>query len=101
MGGSRTYQMEEMIDMCKNAFGKKSDDFLKVESGLNLLKHGDGPSYTFNLDTDVGRIHIRLIDWAVDEDGVVDAGNKNRGRLTEDFKIAPFFEHVKENEFGY
>ena len=101
MGGSRTYQMEEMIDMCKNVFGKKSNDFLKVESGLNLLKHGDGPSYTFDLDTDVGKIHIRLIDWAVDEDGVVDAGNKNRGRFTEDFKIAPFFEHVKENEFGY
>ena len=99
MGGSATYQMEDMIDMCRKQFGVK--EFTRVESGLNLLKHGDGPSYTFDIHTDVGLIHVRLVDWAVDEDGVVDAGNKNRGRFTQDFKIAPFFEHVKKNEFGY
>ena len=26
---------------------------------------------------------------------------KRRGRITQDFKIAPFFEHVAMNEFGY
>ena len=27
--------------------------------------------------------------------------NKRRGRLTPEFKVAPFFEHVKMNEGGY
>lgn len=99
MGGERTYQMDELKGLCEEAFGPL--EFEEVESGLNLLKHGDGPSFTFPLETPLGLIHIRLIDWAVDEDGVVDSGNKNRGRFTRRFKIAPFFEHVKMNEFGY
>lgn len=99
MGGDRTYQMKDLKDMCSSLFS--IDTFTKVESGLNLLKHGDGPSYTFDINTEVGKLHIRLIDWAVDEDGVVDAGNQNRGRITQDFRLAPFFEHVKQNEFQY
>ena len=44
---------------------------------------------------------VRMVDWTVDDDGVPDSNNEQRGRITEDFKLAPFFEHVKENEFGY
>ena len=43
-------------------------------------------------------MYIRLVDWAVDEDGVPDSENEIRGRITPDWKIAPFFEHVKMNE---
>ena len=44
---------------------------------------------------------MRLVDWSVDVNGVPDSGNINRGRITENWKIAPFFEDVKRNEFGY
>lgn len=44
---------------------------------------------------------VRLVDWSVDDDGIPDSGNERRGRITEDFQIAPFFEHVKDNENGY
>lgn len=44
---------------------------------------------------------VRMVDWSVDDDGVPDSDNESRGRITPDFKLAPFFEHVKENEFGY
>lgn len=44
---------------------------------------------------------VRMVDWSVDDDGVPDNDNESRGRITQDFKIAPFFEHVKENEYGY
>ena len=44
---------------------------------------------------------IRLVDWSIDDDGVPDSENEFRGRITPDWKIAPFFEHVKLNEFGY
>ena len=41
------------------------------------------------------------MDWQVDDDGVPDRGNERRGRITQDFKTAPHFEHAKDNEFGY
>lgn len=46
-------------------------------------------------------MYIRLIDWEADEDGIPDSDNEFRGRVTEDWKVAPFFEHLKQNEFGY
>lgn len=48
-----------------------------------------------------GNCIIRLIDWSTDDDGVPDSNSEVRGRITENFTIAPFFNHVKENEFGY
>ena len=30
-----------------------------------------------------------------------DKTNSIRGRLTQDYKVAPFLEHIKENEGGY
>ena len=35
------------------------------------------------------------------DEGVIDHDNPNRGRLTQNFTVAPFFEHVKKNEYGY
>ena len=46
-------------------------------------------------------VYIRIIDWTVDEEGIPDSGNEFRGRITPEWKVAPFFEHVKENEFNY
>lgn len=48
-----------------------------------------------------GKIYVRLIDWSIDEEGVPDSQNEIRGRITQDWKVAPFFEHVKQNEFEY
>ena len=44
---------------------------------------------------------VRIVDWSIDDDGVPDNNNESRGRITQDIKLAPFFEHVKENEYGY
>lgn len=44
---------------------------------------------------------IKITDWAPLDSNIPDPNNKRRGRITENFKIAPFFEHVKLNEFGY
>jgi len=44
---------------------------------------------------------VRLIDWEIDDDGIPDSDNEYRGRVTQDWKVAPFFEHLKQNEFGY
>ena len=39
--------------------------------------------------------------WSSDDSDIPDPGSKRRGRITQDFKIASFLEHVAENEFGY
>ena len=46
-------------------------------------------------------IWIKLTNW--DSSGKYSPllNSKRRGRITQDFKIAPFFEHVKLNEFQY
>ena len=44
---------------------------------------------------------IKITDWNVNDEGVPSAGSLRRGRLTENFKVAPFFEHIKMNEGGY
>ena len=53
------------------------------------------------LYTEQGPLSVRITDWNVDKDGVVNSGNLNRGRITKDWMIAPFFEDIKYNEYGY
>ena len=45
-------------------------------------------------------IWFKLTNWQANG-GMVDPNSERRGRITEDFKIAPFFDHVKAHEGGY
>ena len=80
-----------------------------VESGLNKITYIDEntykyvapSSYAFRYETELGDIIIRLIDWKVDEEGIPDSKNEYRGRVTPNWTVAPFFEHVKQNEYAY
>jgi len=47
------------------------------------------------------KIWIKITDWSPSDSDIPDPNSIRRGRITEDFKVAPFFEHVKANEFGY
>ncbi len=44
---------------------------------------------------------VKITDWSPVNSNFPDPGNNRRGRLTQDFKIAPFFEHVKMHENVY
>ena len=48
-------------------------------------------------------IWFKIADWNTfsNPDGVPLPNNTRRGRLTQDFKVAPMSEHVKRNEGGY
>ena len=52
-------------------------------------------------ETSEGRLLLRLIDWTTNSLGVPLSNSNHRGRLTADFKVAPFFESVKDTEFNY
>ena len=45
---------------------------------------------------------IKLANWDTENDsGIPSPNSLRRGRITENFKVAPFFEHMKLNEGGY
>lgn len=44
---------------------------------------------------------IKITDWSPTGSDIPDPGSKRRGRLTQDFKLAPHWEHVKLNENLY
>ena len=46
-------------------------------------------------------IWFKLTNWQAGGAGFVDPDSKRRVRITEDFQIAPFFDHVKANEGEY
>ena len=110
----KTYKWDEFITLVAKVFDISKEEILNqpVASGANpIIKKpialkwgydcdGDSISYLIKKTCFDVPIYIRLINWG-DGISLPDPGNQNRGRITPDFKIAPFFEHVKENEFNY
>jgi len=101
-----SYSLNELVHVVLEGIGQSGavEPCEPVASGLNYIRRESEAatsSVLIPVESRIGPILLRLIDWTVDEDGVPDPGNTHRGRLTEDFRIAPFFEDVKVNEFGY
>jgi uncharacterized Fe-S cluster-containing radical SAM superfamily protein len=75
-----------------------------ISPGLNYISKdeaGAEEGYAVPVDTEIGKIYVRLVNWTINNAGVPNAGSQTRGRITKDWQIAPFFEDVKANEFGY
>ena len=93
LGDSFTYNFKEFVNVvCEQLNISKNYVFQKQTKAKN-----NGHGLIFHHKNCI----IRLVDWNTDDDGVPDSNSEIRGRITQDFKIAPFFNHVKENEFGY
>ena len=99
-----SYTMDELIALCQDQLGVHRSDMMRTSAGVvkaGPLVGEPLTSYMFKYKTLAGTVLVRLIDWQTDDDGVIDHDNPNRGRLTQDFKISPFFEHVKKYENIY
>lgn len=48
-----------------------------------------------------GKLRINVTNWEGVNEGFNDNTNSVRGRLTPNWTVAPFLEHIKENEGGY
>jgi organic radical activating enzyme len=105
MGSDLALGIEELAEIAAHEFSLNLDEVLNSRVSAGVVKAGNyGEALTslmFPIHTAAGKLFVRLIDWSVNDEGVIDHDNPNRGRLTQDFKVAPFFEHVKRNEFGY
>jgi hypothetical protein len=45
---------------------------------------------------------VKITNWDTDnESGIPDPNSQRRGRITDNFTVAPLYEHIKMNEGGY
>lgn len=95
---TESYSLDDLANLFSNQMNVDKNKILLYN---NIEGHIECNSLLFSYETEVGPLLIKMTDWSVDDDGIPDSGSKRRGRVTQDFKCAPFFEHVKLNEFGY
>ncbi|MDE0408368.1 MAG: radical SAM protein [Alphaproteobacteria bacterium] len=98
---ARNLSMAEMEALCAAAIGADAAALAawdrikgKAEAGNRL--------FPVDLATRTGRgLWFKLTDWHAKVDECGESDFRRRGRITQDFRIAPFFDHVKANEGGY
>ena len=73
-------------------------DITEILQGTIIDGFDEDRSVVYKFDTPAGIMLGKLTDWNVDDEGICDAGNKRRGILTDDYKIAPFFEYYKKQQ---
>ena len=83
---SENYDYEELKNLVFDKFDEQN----------NLLEF-DGYSYYVQK----GKIRINITDWKTVNEGFGEQTNSVRGRLTPNWTVAPFLEHIKENDGGY
>lgn len=92
---THTYSLNEMVDVMSNLH----DELLWVKTSNNIDGYEEDRSLIYSFDTAAGKMWVKLTDWTVDDDGVPDAGSDRRGILTDNYKVAPFFEYyVRKHE---
>ena len=98
--------MDDLINLVSKQFGVSAD---YIKSWQKKWKFPGGKkeddTFYFPLSEKSTRVYkgiwIKLTNWNSDGKETVLSNSRRRGRLTEDFNVAPFFEHVTENEGGY
>lgn len=90
------YSYNELIEIISGITNVDSD---KIKKSNKI----DGYEEEYNVLFQVpnSKVWIKITDWCPGDSIIPDPNSKRRGRITQDFKVAPFFEHVKINEFGY
>jgi molybdenum cofactor biosynthesis enzyme MoaA len=105
------YSMDGLIKLVAGQTGL-SEDYIQSWRAKPIYENTDPEedSFIFPLNpASAGKmmhksgIWFKIANWNTfsNPDGVPLPNNKRRGRLTEDFKVAPMSEHVKLNEGGY
>lgn len=114
---TENYKMEDLVRICAGHFNLTEEyiwEFYKKEhtytDGWNYWER-ESCGIEFPVDKNTDRSFryksrwVKLTNWSTDNEvGIPDPGSERRGRITPDWKIAPFMEHVRigiENGSGY
>ena len=91
-------RIEDISKMCSEAWNISLE---KIEASKNLGAGKEFETRYFSIDNTYHRglgFWCKITDWEYISSGGV---SNRRGRITEDWKLAGFSEHIKDNEGGY
>lgn len=91
---TRTFSLNEMIDIMSEIH----EIDIKNQSTTFVNGYKEKRSIVYNFSTPNGTMLGKITDWSVDDDGIPDAGSNRRGILTDNYKVAPFFEFYATNQ---
>lgn len=98
---NQNYCRKEILNILEKVFNFDSS----TEDWQNSLIDDDSYSWHFPLEQAKAKLckttSIRITDWSLMDEGYPAQDNLKRGRMTENFTLAPFFDHLRENENGY
>jgi len=99
-------KMDKLVKLCADQF-KLSEDYIWSHHGVPYYNTFWEPNTILFPLREGNKMYnrgrwVKITNWDTENDnGIPDPGSKRRGRITQDFKLAPFYEHVKANEGGY
>ena len=96
----QNWTWDEMVDLVCSQYGKDTT----WAAQWNRINGFDEKNVIFFPMDETKRMKttwVKVTDWSPSNSSFPDPGNYRRGRLTQDFKLAPFFEHVKKYENVY
>lgn len=95
---TKSFNLVELAEVMSDVVGMPVKEILRDPETQGYI---EDRSRIFTFKTEAGTMIGKITDWNVDEEGICDSGNERRGILTDDYKIAPFFEYYKkQNESG-
>ena len=92
---TKSFSLMELAEIVAKELNLKLEDVLE-NNVVDGFIEDNVVLYQFN--TRAGPMLGKLTDWNVDDDGVPDSGSGRRGILTDNYKIAPFFEYYKRQQ---
>ena len=93
------YSYRELIKLIADEFQLDENSILKCNT-MDGYQEKRTVFFPLEKNRDCS-ICIKITDWSPSNFNFPDPESTRRGRVTQNFKIAPFFEHIKRNEFGY
>lgn len=88
---THTYSLDELKKIVENIHGNDLE-YVNMIDG-----HLEQRSLMYKFDTSAGVMLGKITDWTVDDDGVPDSGSTRRGIITDNYKVAPFFEYYAKS----
>ena len=100
LNAKQNHTFEDLIEILAKVTGKEVE---WIKKWRNVEGFDEEYNLLFPIDETKKRntTWVKLTDWSPANQILPDPNSIRRGRITQDFKIAPFFEHVKLNEGGY
>ena len=95
------YSFDQLIKLIGSQIDR-SPEFIDKHHYIDGISEEENVLFPLRSENGKKSIWIKITDWIPNKTFDVPGPNsKRRGRITANFKVAPFFEHVKNNEFGY